>query len=122
MNKLIMYPLLVFATFILTCSFPTAHTKQAVTLSLNNDSLKIHNETSNKIYIMVVESDYAALINWAPLFSQPSINKGKSIEVKFDDIDNGKSESVKKGDRIIVYWWTDYYQTDKKINYESIIL
>ncbi len=115
-------PILILASVLLSCSFPTKNAKRAVTLSLKSDALEIHNETSNKIYVFVVESDHAALINWAPLFSQPSINKGQSMEIKFTDIDNGKSDPVKKDDRIIVYWWTDKYTTDKNVYSESIVL
>ena len=122
MKKLKIYPILVLAIVLLSCYFPTTNAKQAVTLSLTSDSLIIHNETSNKIYIMVVESDHAAVINWAPLFSQPSISKGKSMEVKFSEIHNGKSDPVKSGDRIIVYWWTDNFDNYNGINNQSIIL
>ena len=122
MKRLKISPILIIISFFLSCHFPTNSTKESVTLSLTSDSMKIQIETLKKIYVFIVETDLAALIDWAPSFSHPSIDKGKTMEVKFSNIANGKSDPVKKGDRIIVYWWTDSYKTNNKLNQESFIL
>ena len=122
MNRYKIYTQLILLTMLLSCTFPTMNAKPAVTLSHTSDFLIIQNETLNKIYIFAVESGFVALIDWEPTFSKPSINGGKSLKINFKDISNGNSAPVKKGDRIIVYLWTDNYKTTKKVYNESIIL
>jgi hypothetical protein len=115
---------LVFAVIILVNSCITSFESIAnnIILSTVSDSLKIDNLIGEKIYYFAVESNFAAALNWAPSKNGPFIKKGHYKKISFNEISNGKPEPAYKGDRIIVYWWTDALHDYNDVFYNVIVL
>ena len=113
--------LVILSLFLLSCSTST-EVNDEVWLSQEANSLSIHNETHNRIYYMVLESEFAALVDWAPGFNGPFIEGGKLANVSFEDIDNGKEEPVQTGDHIMFWWWTAEHMENPKVHFESITI
>lgn len=72
-------------------------------VSVQEMVLTLHNRSNVRVYYMVVESETAAVIDWAPNIgaNTPSIDPQKSIEINVEDIigyDDGAEQAI-------VYHW-----------------
>jgi hypothetical protein len=105
-----------------SCSESTGPDENYIELKVKTPGLEVRNNMANKIYYFLVESEFVALIDWAPEFNGPFLEAYESIIIPFTEIANGKEESVKSGDRIICYWWKVTYNENYKLNYVSITL
>ena len=119
-RKIYIFVFILFAT--VSCTSPTENSASSVELTIEAEELIVKNNTEQTVYIFAVERNILAVINWAPHFNNPSIARKKSITIPLSEIINGKSETVKEGDTIIVHWWTNQYTQDKKMNTVSITL
>ena len=119
-RRIYIFVFILFAT--ISCTSPTENSASSVELTIEAEELIVKNNTEQTVYIFAVERNILAVINWAPHFNNPSIARKKSITIPLSEIINGKSETVKEGDTIIVHWWTNQYTQDKKMNTVSITL
>lgn len=119
-RKVFIFVFILFAT--VSCTSPTENRTSNVEVTIEAGQLIIKNNTDQTVYIFAVERNILAVINWAPHFNNPSIARKNSIAISLSEIINGKSETVKEGDTIIVHWWTNQYTQDKKMNTVSITL
>ena len=94
---------------VLSCCInePTETGNELLIVNSTESQLNIVNRANIALYLFIVEGEHATLINWAPGFNGLHIERKGSIVVKLKDISNGTSEPVKKGDKIIVYYWND---------------
>jgi hypothetical protein len=106
----------------LACTESTGNDKSNVEFNPKTTGLEVKNNTSHTIYYFIVESGFAALIDWAPGFNGPNLDPGESIVVPYSEISNGSEESVKEGDSIICYWWNDTNMENPEVNSVSITL
>ena len=70
--------ILLLMALILSCSTST-ESVNAIVLSSNSEDLVIKNFATSKIYYFVVESNFAAHINWAAVKTGPFLERGESV-------------------------------------------
>jgi len=111
----ILYFFIIILSLLISCLSPTAPNENSVSVTKLDNQLKITNNSSRTIYLVVVEQEIAALINWAPNFDGPKISKNSSMIIKYSEIYNGTEEPVKSGDKVILYYWDDSDKTTPQI-------
>ena len=104
------------------CSESTEPDKPDVELNAKTTGLEVKNNTNHTIYYFIVESGFAALIDWAPGFDGLNLNSGGSTIIPYAEISNMNEESVKEGNKIICYWWSDENMENPEVNNVSITL
>ena len=105
-----------------SCSTSFESLEDKVRISTTSNDIIIHNQLDERIYFFVVEQQILAVINWAPSKSGPVIKSRKSVNIPFNKIFNGKSEQVKSGDKVVVYWWTNSLQDFNDVHSEVIAI
>ncbi|MBK7104849.1 MAG: hypothetical protein IPH62_06165 [Ignavibacteriae bacterium] len=103
------------------CSSPTEYTDKLISVEKLYDKLKITNHNNQTIYLFLVEQEIATLINWAPSFNSPKVEKYKSINIKYSEIYSG-DKMLQKGDTIIIYYWDDSNKENPKVSSKVIEL
>ena len=71
---------IVFILFV-ACSESTSPDKPDVELNSETTGLEVKNNTNNTIHYFIVESGFAALIDWAPGFDGPNLKSGDLLLV-----------------------------------------
>ncbi len=116
MKKKLILIYILFSPFISSCSNPTENVSEKILVSKLSNSLKTTNTSNQTIYIFIIEQDYAARINWAPLYDGPNIKPGESIIVYYNNIPDGINLPVKTGDKAILYYWIKPLNIKPRIN------
>lgn len=107
---------------VMACSESTGPDKPDVEFNPKATGLEVKNNTSHTIYYLIIESGFAALIDWAPGFDGPNLEPGGTIIIPYSEISNGSEESVKEGDSIICYWWNDTNVENPEVDTVTITL
>jgi hypothetical protein len=63
MKKVLLILICVFPFLVISCTHSTQVTDDSISVSVENESLKIKNMDDDTVYLFVVEQEYAALIN-----------------------------------------------------------
>ncbi|MCF6271425.1 MAG: hypothetical protein L3J41_17070 [Melioribacteraceae bacterium] len=103
------------AFLLVNCSTSTEPTNiSALSITKNDNSLKINNDSFETVYLFVVERGRAAFLNWAPNFNDPKISAKDSININYNNI-VGLEYPIKSGDEIIVYYWYKLDETNPEV-------
>ena len=91
-------------------------------VSVQETVLTLHNRSNVRVYYMVVESETAAVIDWAPNIggNTPSIDPQKSIEINVEDIVGYKDGA----EQAIVYHWIGVEENGTLVpgNFQHIVV
>lgn len=103
-----LFAFVVFLCILLSnsCSIPNLYENDDIFVTKEQLKLRITNNSNETIYYFVVEQETAAVINWAPSLNGPSIQSGQYTIVQYSDIYVAENQAVKKGSKVIIYYWT----------------
>lgn len=120
--KLLKFCLFLILLILYSCSTSFGSLEDQVSITTISNHIIIDNQINDGVYFFVVEQKILAVINWAPSKSGPVIKSGKSVKIPFNEIFNGKSEQVKPGDKVVVYWLTNSLQDFNDVHSEVILI
>ena len=93
---------------------PTGLNNNSLNISVVSSQLKIQNNSNETAYLYIVERQYAAAINWAVHYGEPSISKNGVKYIDFSEIASGQN-GVKPGDEVIVYFWDNTNKSNPEV-------
>jgi len=97
------------ALLLVNCSSSTEPNDNLLSINKNDNHLTISNNNSETAYILVVEQEMAALIDWVAHFDDPKVLANSSTNIYYENI-SGLNQPFNSGDKVIVYWW---YKSDE---------
>jgi hypothetical protein len=99
-----------------SCSIPNLYENDDILVTKELLKLRITNNSNETIYYFIVEQETAAVINWAPTLNGPSIQSGKHAIVQNSDIFVAENQTLKKGSKVIIYYWTSSLKSIYDVN------
>lgn len=101
------WPLFLIPLILLACNKSgTEVALDEVAVEVRDDSIRVTNNNSSTIHFLIVESEIALLIDWAPTCdaeAQNQIAPGKSSQILYENIFGFHQDC-----KIMFYWWTCY--------------